>query len=194
MEQSKGGMRDNPDNHVNLAFTRMAVGPADYTPGGFNNVTREQFVPRAERPMVMGTRAHHLAMYVVDFAPFQMVSDDPQAYEDEPAFDFIRQVPTTWDETRVLGGTPDTYVAIARRSGSDWFIGAMTNWTPRDVKLPMNFLGDGKFTARLFIDNGQTASDPKALTISERPILSTDSLTLHLSSGGGAAIILRAKR
>ena len=79
LEQSKAGTRDNPDHHVTLPFTRMLAGPMDVTPGGFDNVTKAEFQPRNSRPMVMGTRAHQLAMYVVYDAPFQMVADHPGA-------------------------------------------------------------------------------------------------------------------
>ena len=85
-----------------LPFTRMLAGRMDYTPGGFDNVTRDEFVPRSPHAMVMGTRAQQLAMYAVYEAPFQMVSDTPKAYEDQPAFEFIKHCPTTWDVTKVL--------------------------------------------------------------------------------------------
>jgi len=113
MEQSKAGARDNPVHHVTLPFTRMLTGPMDYTPGGFDNVTKDEFEPRQEHPMVMGTRAHQLAMYAVYEAPFQMVSDHPAAYKDQPAFEFIKRVPATWDETKVLNGDPGEYVTVA---------------------------------------------------------------------------------
>ena len=83
MEQSKAGARDNPDHQLTLPFTRMLAGAMDYTPGGFRNVTRDDFVARSTAPVVMGTRAHQLAMYVVFLAPFQMVSDHPGAYKDQ---------------------------------------------------------------------------------------------------------------
>ncbi|MEP6749485.1 MAG: glycoside hydrolase family 97 catalytic domain-containing protein, partial [Bacteroidota bacterium] len=96
MEQSKGGARDNPDNHVMLAFTRMLAGPMDFTPGGFDNVTREKFEPRSDAPSVMGTRAHQLALYVVYHAPIEMVSDHPSAYDGQPEFEFIKKCPAGW--------------------------------------------------------------------------------------------------
>src|SRR5210317_2077614 len=110
MEVSKGSLRDNPDSHLMLPFTRMLQGYMDYTPGGFNNVTKEEFVPRSAKPMVMGTRAHHLAMYVVYEAPFQMVSDHPAAYEGQASFQFIKDVPASWDETKVLKGIPGEFI------------------------------------------------------------------------------------
>ena len=148
MEQSKVGMRDNPDHRTTLPFTRMLAGRMDYTPGGFDNVTRDDFVARSLHPEVMGTRAQQLAMYVVYDAPFQMVSDTPKAYEDQPAFEFIRHCPTTWDETRVLNGRPAEYITVVRRSGNMWFLGAMTNWDAREIEVPLRFLGSGRYTGR----------------------------------------------
>ena len=90
MEQSRAGRRDSPVSRTVLPFTRMLAGPVDYTPGGFNNVTEDNFVARDTSPMVMGTRAQHLALYVVFQTPFQMVSDSPQAYRDQPGFQLLR--------------------------------------------------------------------------------------------------------
>ncbi len=80
LEYGKWSARITPDHNVMLPFTRMLAGPMDYTPGGFNNVTRAEFEPRMTKPMVMGTRAHELALYVVFESGFQMVSDYPEAY------------------------------------------------------------------------------------------------------------------
>ncbi len=133
MEQSKAGARDNPDNHLMLPFTRMLTGPMDYTPGGFRNVTRANFESKNVLPVVRGTRAHHLAMYVTYFAPFQMVSDAPQAYENDPSFQFIKDCPTTWDETHVINGIVGQYIAIARRKGDDWYVGVMNAGYAREL-------------------------------------------------------------
>ena len=191
MEQSKGGARDNPDNHVMLAFTRMLAGPMDYTPGGFDNVTREAFQPRGTKPAVMGTRAHHLAMYVVYEAPFQMVSDHPSAYEGQPSFQFIQDVPATWDETRVLPGVPGEYITIARRRGSDWFLGSLNNWTARDLDIPLTFLGDGRYTAEVYADAPDADQRPKHVVMEQKPVTRTATLKAKLASGGGLAVRFR---
>ena len=188
MEQSKFGTRDNPDNRLTIPFTRMLAGFMDYTPGGFDNVTRDDFVPRSLRPVVMGTRAQQLAMYVVYEAPFQMVSDAPIAYKDQPAFQFIKDVPTTWDETRVLTGQPGKYIAIARRRGDNWFIGAMTNWTERDLDLPLDFLSTEKYQAKLYLDGDDADRFPKHVKIDSRAVERQSSLKIHLATGGGCAV------
>jgi alpha-glucosidase len=188
MEQSKAGMRDNPDHRVTLPFTRMLAGRMDYTPGGFENVTKAEFVPRSLHPMVMGTRAQQLAMYVVYEAPFQMVSDSPKAYEDQPSFEFIKQVPATWDQTKVLHGGPGEYITIARRKGDEWFLGSMTNWTPRELDVPLGFLGDGRYTAEIYADADDAAQYPKSVTIQKQTVDRNAHLKLRLAPGGGYAV------
>jgi alpha-glucosidase len=188
MENSKWSTRDNPVSRTTLAFTRMLNGPMDYTPGGFGNATQETFVPRSSRPMVLGTRAQQLALYVVYFAPLQMVADSPQAYQGKPEFQFILDVPTTWDETRVLGGTPGEFVTVARRKGDDWFLGSITNWSARDISLPLAFLGKGKYIAEIYRDAADAGEKPQHVTCEHRPVKSSETLSFHLASGGGLAI------
>ncbi len=191
MEQSKAGARDNPDHRVTIPFTRMLAGRMDFTPGGFDNVTRDDFLPRQTHPVVMGTRAQQLAMYVVYESPFQMVSDCPQAYAGQPEFQFIKDVPATWDETRALNGVPGEYVTIARRSARDWFVGSMCNWTPRDLTVPLTFLPEGRFEAVIYSDGADADRSPKQVRIETRRVKKADILKLHLAPGGGCAIRLR---
>jgi alpha-glucosidase len=188
MEQSKAGTRDNPDHHVMLPFTRMLAGPMDYTPGGFDNATKAEFVARAQAPMVMGTRAHHLAMYAVYECPIQMVSDRPSAYEGQPAFEFIKSVPVTWDETRVLNVEPGEYITIARRRGNEWFLGSMTNWKPRQLDLPLTFLGAGRYTAQIYADAPDADRFPKNVIIEKKTVDSATHLKALLARGGGYAV------
>lgn len=188
MEQSKVGRRDNPEHRTMLPFTRMLQGRMDYTPGGFDNVTRDNFTPHSVHPDVMGTRAQQLAMYVVYEAPFQMVSDTPKAYEDQPAFEFIRRCPATWDETRALNGRPGEYVTIARRSGETWYLGAMTNWNARELSVPLQFLGPGKYTAEIYADGDDAAEYPKNVAIRKETVDAGTSLPLKLAPGGGYAV------
>lgn len=195
MEQSKAGARDNPESHVTLPFTRMLGGLMDYTPGGFDNATREQFQARMTRPMVLGTRAHQLAMYVVFEAPFQMVSDHPRAYKDQPAFQFIRDTPSSWDESRILDGRPGEYIVAARRRGPDWFLGAMTDWTARTIRIPLAFLGPGEWTAQIYADSPDAASQPKSVAITREAVTAARTLTAELAPGGGYAVrFLRSGR
>ncbi len=188
MEQSKGGTRDNPENHVMLAYTRMLTGPLDYTPGGFNNVTRENFVARSNAPMVMGTRAHHTALYVIYQMQLGMVSDYPKAYEGQTEFEFIRKCPATWDETKVLNGVPGEYISIARRSGNEWWLGSITDWHDRKLSLPLTFLKPGKYTAEIYADAPDAAINPKRTVISKQTVDNKTVLQASLVTGGGYCV------
>ncbi len=188
LEQNKAGTRDGPVNRATFPFTRMLSGPMDYTPGGFNNVTRENFIARDESPMVTGTRAQQLALYVVFEQPLAMVSDAPSAYANEPSFKFIKDVPTAWDATRVLNGMPGEVVTIARQSGHEWYLGSLTNWTPRDVRVPLSFLGSGRYRAEIYEDAADAGETPAHISIRQQKVQGSDTLTLHLASGGGCAI------
>ena len=188
MEQSHVGMRDNPPHRVMLPFTRMLAGRMDYTPGGFENVLEEDFRPRDSHPMVMGTRAAQLAMYAVYEAPFQMVSDTPKSYEDQPAFDFIKHSPTTWDETKVLNGEPGAYITVVRRSGDNWYLGSMSDWNPRELNIPLTFLGSGRYTAEIYADAEDADRYPKNVRILKKTVDRNDRLTAKLAPGGGYAV------
>ncbi|MGB6193332.1 MAG: glycoside hydrolase family 97 protein [Terracidiphilus sp.] len=188
LEHNKAGTRDSPTHRATLAFTRMLSGPMDYTPGGFNNATRETFVARDASPMVMGTRAQQLALYVVFEEPLAMVSDAPSAYANQPSFKFIQDVPTAWDETRVLNGLPGEFVTIARRKDRAWYLGSLTDWTARDVRVPLNFLGGGRYKAEIYEDAADAGQNPTHVTMRQQNVRSGDTLTLHLADGGGCAI------
>jgi len=187
-ENSKVARRDSPVDRTVFPFTRMIAGPLDYTPGGFNNVTEDEFVGRDQSPMIMGTRAQQLALYVVFQTPFQMVSDSPQAYTGQAAFQFIKDVPTQWDEMHVLGGDPGEYVTIARRHGTEWYLGSITNWSQRELHIPLNFLGAGRYTAEIYEDADDADLHPKNVAIKKLTVRKGENLTLRLATGGGCAI------
>jgi alpha-glucosidase len=193
MENSKAGTRDNPEYRTTIPFTRMLAGPMDYTPGAFGNVTRAEFEPRMEKPMVVGTRAQQLAMYVVYLCPLQMVSDWPGAYDGQPEFKFIRDVPATWDETLVLGGRPGEFITIARRFGKEWFLGSMNAWTPRHLEVPLSFLGPGHYTAEIYADASDADRYPKHVSIENKAVDRLTNLKVSLAPGGGYAARLVAE-
>jgi alpha-glucosidase len=191
LEYNKWSALPDPDHNTMIPFTRGLAGPMDYTPGGFGQVTREEFVSRSRDPVVMGTRAHQLALFVVLESPFQCVADKPGAYENEPAFEFIKQVPASFEETRVLSGQPGEHVVIARRLGKDWYLGAITNWSPRQVEIPLAFLGPGQFIAEVYADAPDAAAAPKHVTIEKRNVNAGTKLKLDMATGGGCAIRFR---
>ena len=193
LEYNKWSDRITARHDVTIPFTRMLVGPMDFTPGGFRNVTKEAFEVHNELPLVMTTRAHQLAMYVVYDSPLQMLSDTPVAYRGAPGSEFLKMVPTTWDETRVLDGKIGEYVVIARRHGSDWYVGAMTDAARKlTVKLP--FLAKGTWQADVFADAPDAAKEPTHLAITAPKVgaaATPAALTFDLAPGGGAAVRLR---
>ena len=188
LEYSKWSALTTPIHNTTLPFTRMLAGPMDYTPGGFLNSTRESFVPRMVEPMVLGTRAHELALYVVFESPLQMVSDFPERYKGEKDFEFIRQVPTTWDETHVVSGRPMEWISIARKHGEDWYVGSITNWEARDLELPLTFLGDGRYTAEIYADAADADKNATHTVIRSEAVGRGRVLKVHLAPGGGNAV------
>ena len=188
MEWSKWSADSEPKHNVTLPFTRMFLGPMDYTPGAMRNATKLTFAPIFGQPMALGTRCHQLAMYVVFESPLQMLSDSPSNYMREPeAMEFLSAVPTEWDETRVLDARIAEYIAVARRSGKDWYVGAMTDWTPRNLDIDLSFLPEGNFTMEVYQDGinaDRFASDFKKTTVS---VNKNTKLTLPLAGGGGWA-------
>jgi alpha-glucosidase len=183
-EYNKWSRRVTATHNVSLAYTRMLLGPMDYTPGGFRNRTPETFEVVNSPPQVQTTRGHGLGMFVVFESPFQMVADSPDVYENAPGFDFIKLVPTAWDETRFLAGEIGDYVAVARRKGKDWYIGAMGTEKPHAISLPLKILGEGKFKAQIWEDG----ATPTTLNESTRDVSAADSLELKLAPSGGAAV------
>jgi alpha-glucosidase len=188
LENNKAGRRDGPVDRTVFPFTRMLTGPMDYTPGGFNNVTEENFVALDKNPMVLGTRAQQLALYVVFQAGLEMVSDVPSIYVNDPSFQFLRDVPTTWDATHVLAGDPGEFITIARRNGREWYLGSITNWTPRDLRIPLQFLGKGAYRAEIYVDATDSGENPKHISIRKQTVHSSDTLSFSLAKGGGCAI------
>jgi alpha-glucosidase len=139
-------------------------------------------------PLVMGTRAHELARYVVYENPMPMLADDPAAYQGQIGLDFLRQVPTTWDETRVLAGRVGEYVVIARRHGDQWYLGAMNGSTPRTLTVPLWFLGARQFDADVYADDMRDGATASVAIRSTRAISERDSLSLEMSIAGGQAV------
>lgn len=190
-EYNKWSRRITATHNVTLPFTRMLLGPMDYTPGGFRNVAPENFKNQFILPTVQTTRGQALAMYVVYDSPLTMVSDSPITYAASPAgLDFISAVPTTWDETRVLSGEIGQSIVIARRKGADWWVGAMTNEAGRTVKVPLGFLGNGAFLAEIREDG----AEPTALKTRTQTVASKDTLTLKLAPSGGGVIRINPRQ
>jgi len=189
-EQNKVTRMVTPAHTVTIPFTRMLAGPMDFTPGGFRNATAGEFRPDYRRPMVMGTRCHQLAMFVVYESPLMMVCDDPAAYRGETGLAFIREVPVTWDETRAIEGAIGKFILLARRSGQDWYIGGMTDWTARDFSVPLTFLEEGRYGAEVYADAPDADAHPRHASVSTMLVKRGDTLPVHMAQGGGLAVRL----
>jgi alpha-glucosidase len=188
-EWSKWSADASPDHTVTLPFTRMFLGPMDYTPGAMLNAQKKSFAAVFDRPMALGTRCNQLAMYVVFESPLQMLSDSPSNYLREPeSLWFLSKVPSVWDETVALGGSIGDYVTVARRNGSVWFAGAMTNWTARDLDIDLSFLPSGHHYVITAYQDGvnadRFASDYRQ---TEAKVDHNTKLKVHLAPGGGWA-------
>jgi alpha-glucosidase len=201
MEFNAWGSPPNPPEHeATLAFTRMLAGPMDFTPGIFNLHPNEkppvrEDMPRGDpsnRPQT--TLAKQLALYVVLYSPLQMAADLPEHYEERmDAFQFIKDVPADWEESIALAGEVGEYIAIARqgRGSSDWFLGALTDATPRQVTVTLDFLEPGRsYTAQFYRDGPDADWDtnPYDIVIESRTVKAGETMTLPLASSGGAAV------
>jgi len=194
LEWDKWSDSTSPEHDVTLPFTRMFLGPMDYTPGAMVNATKKSFAHIFETPMSMGTRCHQLAMYVVFESPLQMLADSPSNYLREPeTMEFLGPVPTTWDETRVLDGKIGDHVAVARRHGADWWVGAMTGWTPRDLDIDLSFLPEGRFELDAYADGVNADRWASDYARAKSDVDRTRRLRVHLAEGGGWAARLRPK-
>jgi alpha-glucosidase len=179
---------------VLLPFNRMVVGPMDYTPGAMINLQRSNFHPMFTRPASMGTRCQQLAMYVLYVSPLQMLADTPTHYRENPeSLPFLRRVPVTWDETRVLHAEVGELVVVARRKGKAWYIGALTNWEPRDLTLSLSFLVEGPHDLTAWSDGPNADKYGGDVRVEGQLVDRNNELKIHLAPGGGYAAIVEPK-
>jgi len=187
-ENNKWASYITPEHNLTLPFIRMVAGPMDYTPGAMVNSQKENFAEIWNRPMSMGTRCHQLAMYAVFESPLQMLCDSPSNYlKEDECTNFISKFPSVWDETKVLAASISNYIALARKSDENWYLGAMTNSEARELQLDFSFLGEGVYTIEIFQDGvnaDRYASDYKKLV---KKITNTDALKIKMAPGGGWA-------
>ena len=180
-----------PEHAVTIPFIRMAAGPMDYTPGAMSNAQKANFFVSFERPMSQGTRCQQLAMFVAYDAPLQMLADAPTAYKAEPIIlEFIKDVPTTWDETVALDGKVGDYLIMARRSGDCWYVAGMTDWDSRDLRVNFSFLKKGKYKAQIFQDGINADRIGNDYVKLEKTIEGATKQTFKLAPGGGFVIKL----
>ena len=179
-QEGIGGNEEMPaaDHNVILPFTRFLCGPADYTPCYFNG-------------RVKNTKAHQLAMPVVYYSPITFLYwyDLPNAYKGEKELDFWKHCPTVWDESKALEGEIGEYIVQARRTGNDWFVGAMNGLSARNITLnTADFLQKGKkYRVEIYNDDPSLQTRTK-VSSTEMIIKAGKQLNLHLQASGGAAL------
>ena len=191
MEQMDGC---KPDNSLYLPFMRNAVGPMDYTPGAMISMQPEVY--RSERPnsSSIGTRAYQLALFVVFESGLQMLADNPtNYYREKECTDFITSVPTTWDETKALEAKAGEYAIVAKRKGTKWFIGGITNNAEkqRNFKLNLDFLKAGKSYKVTSFEDGINAGY-QAMDYRKKNFTVTNAANIEVKmvkNGGWAAVL-----
>lgn len=195
LEQNKWSSDASPPTATLLPFTRMTVGPMDYTPGAMVNLQRKTFQPMFETPASQGTRAQQLALYVVFISPLQMLADTPANYRrNSECLPFLKSVPVTWDETHVLQAKVGGCVVIARRKGDEWYLGAITDWNARDLELPLDFLSASPHEITVWRDGPNADRNGNDILVEQDQVTHESKLKLHLAPGGGAAAIIRPTR
>jgi alpha-glucosidase len=182
----------SPEHNVKLAFTRMLAGQMDYTPGGFLNVTRENWKKQVPA-LVWNTRAAELAKFVIYESPLTVVCDHPDHILNQPGADFLKMVPTIWDDIRFLGGYPGDYIALAKQYEDTWFVGVLNNQVGKQVDIPTGFLPEGEYDLELWSDTKKSDTNPADLQKKLLKIKSGAPFRVTLSRNGGCTGVIRKR-
>jgi alpha-glucosidase len=175
----------SPDHDLDIVFTRLIAGSTDYHLGGFRAVTPDKFRAQYTRPLVLGTRSHMLAMYVVLENANAMVCDYPEAYENQPGFDFIKNVPTTWDKTFVVDAIPKEYLIIARKKAGTWWLGGIIGTESRALQIPFVFLTEGNWRADIYQDDLKLPFNPNSILMKSITLTRSTVIEIPIAAGGG---------
>jgi alpha-glucosidase len=184
LEYLKWSDRCTPEHNLDGLHTAYR-GADGLSSGRLRAVPRRQFQPRNIAPNVLSTRCHMLAMYVCFDNPAPMVADYPTAYEGQPGFEFLKQVPTWWDETRVLIDQVGEVLVTARRKGMTWYLGGMSALQQRELTIPLSFLSPERYTVDIWKDAAHADSDPNQLVTENLKLSSADTLKLQFALDGG---------
>ena len=192
LENCKWSDLITPEHDVTLPFTRMLAGPMDYTPGAMKNANKKDFFDSFSNPMSMGTRCHQMALYVVYDAPLQMLADSPSDYYHEPeCTEFISKMKTLWDDTKILDAKVADYIVTARRSGQDWYIGAITDFDARTLDIDLSFLSDGNYEMEIMQDGPNAAKAAVDYTHIVKKVTKNSKISIPMAGGGGWVAICR---
>ena len=191
LENAKWSDMPDPEHNVTIPFIRMVAGPMDFTPGAMINATKENFKIVFNKPMSPGTRCHQLGMYVIYESPLQMLADNPSNYYREPeCMEFLSAVPSVWDDTKILAAKVSDYVAIARRSGNTWYVGAMTDWDARTLELNLDFLDSGNYKMQIWKDGINADKHAADFAQEELQVNSSSKIKVKMAPGGGWVAII----
>jgi alpha-glucosidase len=185
-EYNKWSLRITPEHLCTLPFTRMLAGPMDFTPGGFLNRNPDQF-KNGTPAQVLGTRANTLSQFVIYDSPFLVACDHPKNYYGQVGEDFLKQVKSVWDDTKVLNGSVSEYITMARHDGNHWFVGSMTNSFGRELEIKLDFLSGGNYKMVSFTDSEKTKENAEIADQKETTVKKGDSVKIKMVPGGGFA-------
>ena len=193
-EYNKWSAKETPEHKATLPYTRGIAGPADYTPGGFLNRQPSQFKIGNSNTQAQGTRASELAMFLLIQSPFIVACDSPDHYKNaddsyQLGMDFLKALPTVWDETRGLAGEVGQFIVEARRNGDKWYLAAVSNSQARQLSVPLSFLGKGAWNVTLWQDAPDSGENAEHMVKDEKTMRSTDTLPLKLAPSGGMVAI-----
>lgn len=182
--------KDMMQYDVIMPYIRMMAGPVDYTPGAMRNGAKKSFKDIYYNPMSQGTRCHQLATYVVHDSPLTMLADNPTIYKKEQeCTDFIAGIPNKdIEDTRVLQGKLGESIVVARRVGTSWYVGGMTDWTSREITLDFDFLGEGTYDVVLFKDGVNADKQAEDYKKEVFTVTSASKKNIRMASGGGFAL------
>ena len=182
----------DPEHNLTIPFIRMAAGPMDFTPGAMNNINKPQNMKaNFNKPMTLGTRAHQVAMYTVFESPIQMLCDSPSVYrKEQETVDFIKQIPTIWDQTKVLKAAITDYLVVVRKKNEKWYLGAMTDNTKRNFNVKLSFLNPNtRYKIQIFKDGKNTDKNAMDYKFETVELDSQATINIPLARGGGFSAI-----
>lgn len=184
-----------PDHETILPFTRLMGGPMDYTPGIFK--IKMSYYDTAKKEQVHTTLTKQLALYLTMYSPLQMAADLPENYEAKPdAFQFIKDVPVEWDDSKYIMAEPGDYIAVARKEkgSNNWYLGAITDENARTLSVPLNFLDADKWYIVTLYRDGDKAhwkDNPEEYVIEKFAVKAATTVKLKLAAGGGCAASIK---
>jgi alpha-glucosidase len=192
-EYNKWSDRITPKHCLTLPFTRMLAGEMDFTPGGFLNDRPDKFTVvggDSPAPHVMGTRCFQLAMMVVYESAFQVFCESPYNVRNQPGSEFLKGIPSSWNETKVLEGMPGEYIVVARKSGDTWYIGGMS-LEKRSFRIKTDFLEGDTYQGVTWCDAPDAEKNPRKLTRKEFSLRKGVEINIDVAADGGFVAILK---